>query len=189
MIGPLKQQAARFIVNQKLKEHKFDELDFSRIIKRSYSYLVIMPKDEKDFRFAVEVLNYLKESKKNVNAMTDVTGFGLLGHLTEICQGSGVSAEIKYLDVPKIENIEYYLDRKTAPGGTLRNWNSYKHEIAPMDPDWINLLADPQTSGGLLISVDENRRKEFEDFMNLRSLKINPFGRIIDKSDYLVKVN
>jgi len=71
MIGPIKEQAAKFIINQKLKEHKFDELDFSRIFKRSYSYLVLMPKDDTDFRHAVEVLNFLRESKKNVTAMTN----------------------------------------------------------------------------------------------------------------------
>ena len=71
MIGPIKEKAAKFIINQKLKEHKFDELDFSRIFKRSYSYLVIMPKDEKDFFHAVEVLKFLKESKKNVIALTN----------------------------------------------------------------------------------------------------------------------
>ena len=71
MIGPIKEQAAKFIINRKLKEHKFDEMDFSRIFKRSYSYLVLMPKDEKDFFHAVEVLNYLRESKKNVTAMTN----------------------------------------------------------------------------------------------------------------------
>ncbi len=71
MIGPIKEKAAKFIVNQKLKEHKFGALDFSTIFKRSYSFLVLMPKDEKDFWFAVEVLNFLKESKKNVTAMTN----------------------------------------------------------------------------------------------------------------------
>ncbi len=71
MIGSIKDKAAKFIINQKLKEHKFDELDFSRIFKRSYSFLVLMPQDEKDFFHAVEVLNFLRESKKNVIAMTD----------------------------------------------------------------------------------------------------------------------
>ncbi len=71
MIGTIKEQAAKFIINRKLKEHKFGELDFSKIFKRSYSFLIFMPKDEKDFFHAVEVLNFLKESKKNVTAMTD----------------------------------------------------------------------------------------------------------------------
>ena len=71
MMGPIKEQVAKFIINQKLKEHTFSELEFSRIFKRSYSFLVIMPRDEKDFFHAVEVLNFLRESKKNVTAMTD----------------------------------------------------------------------------------------------------------------------
>jgi ADP-heptose:LPS heptosyltransferase len=71
MIGPIKDKAAKFIVKQKLKEHNFDELEFSRIFKRSYSYLVLMPQDEKDFFHAVKVLNFLKDLKKNVTAMTN----------------------------------------------------------------------------------------------------------------------
>lgn len=71
MILPIKEKAAEFIINLKLRDHKFDELEFSRVFNRSYSYLVLMPKDNTDFRHAVEVLNFLREAKKNVIALTN----------------------------------------------------------------------------------------------------------------------
>jgi selenide, water dikinase len=62
-----------------------------------------------------------------VNAMTDVTGFGLLGHLTEVCEGSGLSAEIDFDKVPRFSFLDEYVAQKSMPGGTQRNWESYGH--------------------------------------------------------------
>jgi selenide,water dikinase len=90
-----------------------------------------------------------------VRALTDVTGFGLLGHLLEICEGSRVSAVIRYNSIPKVDNLNYYIEKNCIPGGTYRNWKSYGERIGEM-PEFIKLiLADPQTSGGLLIAVDQ----------------------------------
>jgi selenide,water dikinase len=89
-----------------------------------------------------------------VKAMTDVTGFGLLGHLSEMCEGSGLRAVIEFGKIPKIESVDKYLDMGCIPGGTNRNWASYGHKIAPVSERQKHILADPQTSGGLLIAVD-----------------------------------
>ena len=90
-----------------------------------------------------------------VTAMTDVTGFGLLGHLTEMAEGSGVSAVIDFANVPLIiPDIKYYIDNKSIPGGTNRNWDSYGNKISEISNYQKAILADPQTSGGLLIAVD-----------------------------------
>jgi len=89
-----------------------------------------------------------------VKAMTDVTGFGLLGHLAEMCEGSGLQAVIEFEKVPQIEGINEYLEQGCIPGGTNRNWQSYGHKIGPLTERQKNILADPQTSGGLLIAVD-----------------------------------
>jgi hypothetical protein len=100
MIGPIKEKAAKFIINQKLKEHKFSELEFSRIFKSSYSYLVLMPKDERDFRHAVEILKFLKESKKNVTAMTDDFRVSLLPTAFKVSAvGHGINDKTK-LELP-----------------------------------------------------------------------------------------
>ena len=66
---------------------------------------------------------------EGVHAMTDVTGFGLLGHLTEMTEGSGVSAELNYSSIKRINGVEEYIQLKTIPGATARNWNSYSNKI------------------------------------------------------------
>src|SRR6267143_327814 len=100
-----------------------------------------------------------------VNAMTDVTGFGLLGHLCEVCEESGLSAEIEFDKVPRFDFLEGYIEQKSMPGGTWRNWDSYGHKISSLSDHRKAILADPQTSGGLLISVDAEKASEFENFV------------------------
>ncbi len=97
-----------------------------------------------------------------VKALTDVTGFGLLGHLAEMCEGSGLHAVLQYDKVPVIEGLQSYLDQKCYPGGTQRNWQSYSHKIAPLTDEQRYILADPQTSGGLLVAVAEEGAAAFE---------------------------
>ncbi|WP_347254574.1 selenide, water dikinase SelD [Leminorella grimontii] len=88
-----------------------------------------------------------------VTAMTDVTGFGLLGHLSEICQGSGVQATVWFDAVPQLPNVAEYIAEGCVPGGTQRNFDSYGHLIGSLTDLQRSLLCDPQTSGGLLIAV------------------------------------
>lgn len=123
-----------------------------------------------------------------VSAMTDVTGFGLLGHLTEVCEGSGLSAEIRFNDIPKFDFLEKYLDQKSTPGGTQRNWDSYGHKIAGIDDRMKSILADPQTSGGLLVCVDESSVAGFESFALQLGLVLKPFGQLVPKGERVVSV-
>ena len=89
-----------------------------------------------------------------VHALTDVTGFGLLGHLGEVCAASGVSAELRLADVPRLPGVDRYIELGAVPGGTRRNWDSYAHDVAPgLSEAARALLCDPQTSGGLLIAA------------------------------------
>ncbi|MBY4675207.1 selenide, water dikinase SelD [Marinobacterium arenosum] len=90
---------------------------------------------------------------EGVNAITDVTGFGLMGHLLEVCEGSGLQARVDASAVPLIPEAVAYLQQGCVPGGTGRNLDSYGHKLAPMAPHLQQLLCDPQTSGGLLIAV------------------------------------
>jgi selenide,water dikinase len=98
---------------------------------------------------------------RDVKAMTDITGFGLLGHLLEMCEGSRLSAVIKASAVPLLDNLDYYLEKKCIPGGTYRNWKSYGHKIGGIREDTKLLFADPQTSGGLLIAADPCPGEQF----------------------------
>src|SRR6478752_9087449 len=110
-----------------------------------------------------------------VNAMTDVTGFGLLGHLVEMCEGSNLSAEMNFIDVPRFDFLDLYIQQKSMPGGTQRNWESYGNKISSVTEQQKVILADPQTSGGLLVSVDADHATEFESFANQKGLTLKPF--------------
>ena len=92
-----------------------------------------------------------------VHAMTDVTGFGLLGHLLEVCEGSGLGARIDFANVPLIPEARHYVQQGCYADGALRNWKSYHERVSgASDLERMMLLSDPQTSGGLLIAVDPN---------------------------------
>lgn len=123
-----------------------------------------------------------------VSAMTDVTGFGLLGHLTEVCEGSGLSAEINFSAVPKFDFLDGYLEQRSTPGGTQRNWESYGHKVAGVDEKMRSILADPQTSGGLLVCVDPGSSAEFESAAVQIGLHLRPFGKLKEKTADLITV-
>ena len=85
--------------------------------------------------------------------MTDVTGFGLLGHLIEMCEASATSAHLNFAQIPLFPELANYIAQGAYPGGTTRNWESYGHKVAPVDDFAKLILSDPQTSGGLLVAV------------------------------------
>lgn len=113
-----------------------------------------------------------------VTAMTDVTGFGLLGHLSEVCDGSGVAALIEYAAVPKLAAVEEYLDLGCSPGGAQRNFDSYGHKIGRLSVRQRQLLCDPQTSGGLLVAVRPEARSEFLALAASHGLDLTPIGEL-----------
>ncbi len=123
-----------------------------------------------------------------VKALTDVTGFGLLGHLTEMCEGAGLSAKINFDKVPKLPFIEDYLAQKSFPGGTVRNWESYGHKISELSENQKYILADPQTSGGLLVAVEPSSQVVFEDFMNTQGFDIQCFGNLVTQQEKTILV-
>lgn len=131
---------------------------------------------------------------EGVHAMTDVTGFGVIGHLTEMAEGSEVSVELNYSSIKRIAGVEEYIQLKTIPGATARNWNSYREKVQienSIDEDEAKLLLpDPQTNGGLLIAVDEkaiDKVKEIFEANNLQSF-IEPIGKCIGKREKVVYV-
>lgn len=123
-----------------------------------------------------------------VSALTDVTGFGLLGHLTEVCEGSGLSATIEFNKVPKFSFLDEYIAAKSMPGGTTRNWDSYGSKISALRDEQKAVLADPQTSGGLLIAVDASAQEQFEQHMSQLGLSLKPFGQLHEKRAHVVEV-
>lgn len=127
-----------------------------------------------------------------VNAMTDVTGFGLLGHLVEMAEGSGLSAEVRFNNIHFITtDIFDFVDQKCVPGGTARNWDSYGEKIGPITEYQKAILADPQTSGGLLISADAAAIKEVENILHQYGLEkfTTPIGSITTQQIKTVIIN
>jgi selenide,water dikinase len=112
----------------------------------------------------------------SVAAMTDVTGFGLLGHLLELCEGSKVRAVLDYQSIPRLDGVETYLELGCSPGGAQRNYDSYGHKLDTMDSYQKQILCDPQTSGGLLVAVYPEGETEFLDTANKCGLHLTSIG-------------
>jgi len=125
-----------------------------------------------------------------VTAMTDVTGFGLMGHLSEICEGSNVKAIVDYAAVPKLAEVENYIALGCSPGGAQRNFDSYGHKLGMMTDIQKKILCDPQTSGGLLVAVKNSHVTEFVEFSKTLSLDLSPMGELssADNSAPLISI-
>ena len=143
---------------------------------------------ETDHNLAVDQMCALNDigsklsSIEGVNAVTDVTGFGLAGHLLEICRGSQVSAEIYFDKLPLLPNVIEYIENDCVPGGTIRNFESYGKNLSKLSELEKYIVCDPQTSGGLLISVSQESLNDFVDFMTSNSLDLEPIGKILEQS-------
>ena len=123
-----------------------------------------------------------------VTAMTDVTGFGLLGHLLEMAEGSGLTARLNYAAVPSLPGVDYYLAEGCVPGGTLRNFDSYGEKVAPLTDEQKALLCDPQTSGGLLVAVTPEGEAEFLKVARECGLELAPIGQLVERQSHAVEV-
>ena len=113
-----------------------------------------------------------------VNAITDVTGFGLGGHLLEVCNASDTGANIYGDHIPVFDFVDKYLKQDCIPGGTHRNWKAYGQDISLRNQDDFKIIADPQTSGGLLVSVNPILQEEFESLMSNNGFDLNPIGAL-----------
>ena len=123
-----------------------------------------------------------------VTAMTDVTGFGLLGHLLEMADGSGLTAQLEFAQVPRLPGVDYYLEQGCVPGGTHRNFDSYGEKAAPLSDEQKFLLCDPQTSGGLLVAVTAEGEAEFLAVAAELGLELAPIGVLVERQTYAVEV-
>lgn len=113
-----------------------------------------------------------------VSAMTDVTGFGLIGHLSEMLKNSAYCAELTYASIPLINNIEQYTSKYIYPDNTTRNYNAYKDLVDGMNGLEFIVLCDPQTSGGLLISCRPDKKNELESILEKNNIDVNQIGII-----------
>ncbi|MBE2245936.1 MAG: selenide, water dikinase SelD [Candidatus Competibacteraceae bacterium] len=143
---------------------------------------------------AIECMTTLNQSGLHmgsldyVHALTDVTGFGLLGHLGEVCNGSNASAIIHESNIPVIPSAYEYLEKGAIPGGTERNWKSYGKQMSDLSERHKNLFADPQTSGGLLACVDTAHKNDFENEMKAIGQPVYCIGEIVPKTKNLITI-
>ena len=125
-----------------------------------------------------------------IHALTDVTGFGLLGHLIEMCSSSGTRAQLQYQSIPKLSAaIDDYVLAGAIPGGTQRNFDSYGHNVMLEDMRYKILLADPQTSGGLLGACHPEAKAALEALVEAEQGSIHWIGSMKGSSDYLIEVS
>lgn len=141
---------------------------------------------EAELQPAVDVmctLNSIRETLAHnaaVHAMTDITGFGLLGHLLEMCEGSGLRAEIHVEAIPLIAGAEALAKKFIAPDNTYRNWKAYEQKVSGITGTSLLTLCDPQTNGGLLLAVAPDKAVAFSKRLaeTMTSAPTQPIGKL-----------
>ena len=124
---------------------------------------------------AGEVLGDLKE----VHAMTDVTGFGLIGHLSEVCNSSSVSARLFIEKIPVMSSAQEYAKAGMVPGGSKKNKAALEKFLGEIPAELEAIVFDPQTNGGLLISVARDAEQEVRKILSRFQIDFDPIGEII----------
>ena len=120
---------------------------------------------------------------EGVTAMTDVTGFGLLGHLIEICEGSNLSAVVFADKIKTLDGVKDYIAQGCVPGGTGRNFESYGHKVGLLTEEQKAILCDPQTSGGLLVAVEPNSVQTVIEIAKDAGIDLYEVGELNPKSE------
>lgn len=126
---------------------------------------------------------------EGVHALTDVTGFGLAGHLLEMLEFSTCSAELWLDKIPLMKGVEDCLSSFIYPDMTMRNFNALNAECSELDGRKLLILCDPQTSGGLLISVNADQRHEVEALLGLDGSMVSCIGRLVKQQDKRIFVS
>ena len=114
---------------------------------------------QEDFETAIRYMTTLNKmgtrlaKLPGVAALTDITGFGLIGHLLEMCDNGRLSAEIKSSEIPLLPNLSHYLDQMIYPDMTMKNFAAFSSQCTTMSANQLFTLCDPQTSGGLMVAV------------------------------------
>jgi selenide, water dikinase len=135
----------------------------------------------RDVMFQLNTPGMAVSALDDVTAMTDVTGFALMGHLLEMCEGSGLDAELVLDQIPVLAPVRDYIAQGCVPGGTHRNFDSYGHKLPALSAEQKALLCDPQTSGGLLMAVRPSGQQVFENLLREQGIDpalIRPIGRL-----------
>ncbi len=127
---------------------------------------------------------------QHVTALTDVTGFGLLGHMIEMLNAANLSAELDYKNIILLSGVTEYTSQMIVPDNLYRNWNSYKNNVNNIGAESFFTLNDPQTNGGLLIAVAEKHQQEFETFLTENDFAnfTKPIAKTMERGEFAVVI-
>jgi selenide,water dikinase len=157
------------ILSAVLKKGQLDEAGYAQMI---------------DFTTRLNTPGVALAEMPGVHALTDITGFGLAGHLLEICRGSHLAAEVELDALPVIDAALEWVKKGVATGASERNWSGYGGDVAlPAGaPEWVKkLVTDPQTSGGLLVAcAPEDERRVLDVFAGEGFAGARRIGRLAD---------
>jgi len=149
---------------------------------------------DRDYRNLVDIacqLNSIGEvlgNHEEVHALTDITGFGLLGHALEMAEGAGLTLQLEFGKLPLIDGVADYIQQFIFPDNTYRNWNAFHSKVTGVNGMELVPLCDPQTSGGLLISVGAEDKAWFEETMHLHEETFWEIGKFLPKDNFWVQV-
>ncbi|MEP7171664.1 MAG: selenide, water dikinase SelD, partial [Bacteroidota bacterium] len=150
-----------------------------------------------DLKLAIQSMSALNKigeelgKIKGVHALTDITGFGLLGHLAEMCEGSNLSAEIYFSRVPLLTDLDFYLDQFIYPDMTSKIFSALSEKLNELSPKQFFIGCDPQTSGGLLVAVAPASVDEFQKVVeefSLKNIAGKPIGKMMSRKEKVIEV-
>lgn len=124
----------------------------------------------------------------NVSAMTDVTGFGLLGHLIEMTDNDRLSAIIDYQKIPLLNGVKELSDAWIYPDNTMRNWKMYGEKVSGIEGSNLLTMCDPQTNGGLLFAVHTSSKNEILTLFQQENLPLYEIGYFTEKAPFSINV-
>ena len=125
---------------------------------------------------------------EGVHAMTDITGFGLAGHLIELCEASACSAVLNYSVIPILDSAKRSAAKFIFPDITTKNFQNIQPKISPLNGEQLLVLCDPQTSGGLLVTFDEQSLEAIQSLCALRNETLTLIGALQSQKEICVEV-
>lgn len=126
----------------------------------------------------------------NIEACTDITGFGLIGHLKNILRASNVSANIDFANIPILDSVKKLSSEENWSSGLINNEKDLEHNIIwnkSISESEKKILFDPQTSGGLLFTVDKSKSIEFQRKLSKNNLAVSKIGITVEKTNYEIE--
>ncbi len=138
----------------------------------------------------LNVFGEIAGSLTYVTAMTDVTGFGLLGHLIEMAEGANLTAALEYNKIPLIDGLHHYTSQLCVPDNTFRNYNTYQNKTSKISGEQLFTLCDPQTNGGLLLTINASMQHPFEDLLKQNGLGSFAFsiGKMEEREQQVIQL-